>query len=93
MMHIDYRAPADASRLSLADESIDVFISFGVLQHVPREPTTAILREGRRVLNRSGRMVHTANTCDHFSHVDRSVSPIWQGREPERDDADGAVAG
>jgi SAM-dependent methyltransferase len=83
-MNIDYRSPGDATQINLPDESVDVLISFVVLQHVPRDPMAAILREGRRVLKKSGCMIHTANTSDHFSHVDPSLSPIHFLRWSER---------
>lgn len=75
-MGVDYRAPGDAARLSLPDQSIDLHVTFVVLQHVPPEPMTAILKEGRRVLRREGHMVHIANTSDHFSHADPTLSPL-----------------
>lgn len=81
---IDYRAPCDAARLSLPDESIDLHVTFVVLQHVPPEPIVNILREGRRVLRRDGHMVHIANTGDHFAHADPSLSPLHFLRYSER---------
>ena len=85
VMGIDYRSPADATRMPMPDEIFDVYVSFVVLQHVPPEPMLAILKEARRLLKKDGRMVHFSNTSDHFSHVDSSLSPInflrWSERE------------
>ncbi|MEZ4439911.1 MAG: methyltransferase domain-containing protein [Polyangiaceae bacterium] len=83
-LDIDYRSPADASRLDLPDGSVDAHFSFVVLQHVPRREILAILREGRRVLKQDGRMIHVANTGDHFAHVDPSLSPLHFLRYSER---------
>ncbi|HHH28069.1 MAG TPA: methyltransferase domain-containing protein [Polyangiaceae bacterium] len=76
VMNVVYLAPADATSLDLPDESFDVMTTFVVLQHLPPEPMRAILRAGRRLLQKSGAMVHTANTGDHFAHVDASLSPL-----------------
>ncbi|MCY3860232.1 MAG: hypothetical protein OXG25_15135, partial [Gammaproteobacteria bacterium] len=37
LCRIDYRAPADAAALDLADRSIDVHLSRAVLEHVPQD--------------------------------------------------------
>lgn len=84
-MGIDYRAPGDAAWLSLPDQSIDLHVTFVVLQHVPPKPMVDILKEGRRVLRRDGHMVHIANTSDHFSHADPSLSPLHFLRYSERE--------
>jgi len=83
-MGVDYRAPADAAWLSLPDRSIDLHVSFVVMQHVPPKPMLDILCEGRRVLKRTGHMVHIANTSDHFSHADPALSPLHFLRYSER---------
>ncbi|MEM1034082.1 MAG: class I SAM-dependent methyltransferase [Myxococcota bacterium] len=73
---IRYRAPADAAALPLREGTIDLVVTFVVLQHVPPDPMVAILREGRRLLREDGEMVHIANTSDHFSHADPALSPL-----------------
>lgn len=83
-MSVDYRAPADATALDLPDASFDVMTTFVVLQHVPPEPMKAILRASRRLLRKSGAMVHFANTGDHFAHVDDALSPLHFLRWSER---------
>lgn len=84
VMNVDYRAPADGARLPLDDRSIDLMVTFVVLQHVPPDPMRAILEEGRRLLRDDGCMIHTANTGDHFAHVDSSLSPLEFLRWSER---------
>lgn len=83
-MRIDYRAPCDATALDLPDESFDVMTTFVVLQHVPPAPMKAILGAGRRLLKKTGAMIHAANTGDHFAHVDGSLSPLHFLRWSER---------
>ncbi len=73
---IDYRAPADASALDLAAESIDVHLSRHVLEHVPPDALAGILREAARVLKPDGLCVHLIDLSDHFQHQDSSISPV-----------------
>ncbi len=76
MTRIRYLAPADAAALPLAGGSIDVHVSFSVFQHVPPETLDGILREGRRILARDGRLLCYVNMTDHFAHDDDSISLI-----------------
>ena len=71
---IDYRAPADAAALKLADGSIDVHLSRHVLEHVPPDDLAAILREAARVLKPDGLCVHLIDLSDHFRYQDSSIS-------------------
>ena len=71
---IEYLAPADASRLPLADESVDAHVSFTVLEHIPPDTLIAILREGQRVLRPDGLLVHCIDFSDHSAHSDPSIS-------------------
>ncbi|MCY3946906.1 MAG: methyltransferase domain-containing protein [Anaerolineaceae bacterium] len=73
---IDYRAPADAAALDLADGSIDVHLSRNVLEHVPPDALADILREAARVLKPDGVCVHLIDLSDHFQHQDSSISRI-----------------
>lgn len=45
MRSIEYHAPADASRTGLPDQSVDLFYSHEVLEHIPRDGIVAILNE------------------------------------------------
>jgi SAM-dependent methyltransferase len=88
MAGIEYAAPADAAALDLPDRSIDLHVSFTVLEHIPPEVLRAIFAEAGRVLKPDGLLVHFADFTDHFSHADGSISsinflqfdgPRWQG--------------
>ncbi len=83
-MNVRYHAPADATALEMPDASFDVMTTYVVFQHVPPEPMKAILQAGRRLLKKSGAMVHVANTGDHFAHVDDALSPLHFLRWSER---------
>jgi SAM-dependent methyltransferase len=73
---IRYMAPCDAAELPLAEDSIDFHVSYTVLEHIPPDVLTGILREGNRVLRRDGLFVHCVDFSDHFSHSDSSVSSV-----------------
>ena len=71
---IEYRSPVDASRLPLTSQSVDAHVSFTVLEHIPPDTLTAILREGQRVLRPHGLLFHCIDFSDHSAHNDPSIS-------------------
>lgn len=73
---IEYRAPADAARLDLADGAADLHVSRSVLEHVPTEVLPPLLAEGRRVVGPGGLLLHGVDFTDHFSHGDPNISTI-----------------
>jgi hypothetical protein len=73
---IEYRAPADAARLDLADGMADLHVSRSVLEHVPTELLPALLSEGRRMVGSRGLLLHGVDFTDHFSHGDPALSTV-----------------
>ncbi len=73
---IDYLAPADASQLPIPAQSVDFHTSFTVLEHIPPHVIEAILQEGSRIVKSDGVFIHHVDCSDHFSHSDRTISPI-----------------
>jgi SAM-dependent methyltransferase len=73
---IEYRAPADASKTGLPDRSIDIQISYTVLEHIPGPVLVAILREANRILAPQGVALHHIDLSDHFEQQDPSISAI-----------------
>jgi SAM-dependent methyltransferase len=71
---IEYRAPADATRSGLPTGSIDLHLSFTVLQHIPRAVLVDILREASRVLAPGGLACHHIDLSDQFARADPSIS-------------------
>ena len=72
---IHYLAPADASKTTSPDQSIDIHISNNVLEHISPVALKAILLEAARVLKSTGVALHLVCPSDHFSD-DRSILPI-----------------
>lgn len=60
---LDYLAPTDATRLPLADGSVDVVVSNASLEHV-RDPA-GVIRESWRVLAKGGVGLHQVDLRDH----------------------------
>ena len=73
---IRYHAPADATRTSLDDGSVDVAFSNSVLEHVPPEALAPLYREAMRVLRPGGLMFHSVNCGDHYAYVDKGVHQL-----------------
>ncbi len=76
MCNISYIAPGDAANLDLPSNSVDFHTSRNVFEHIPRHTLVSILNEGNRVVRNDGLFVHTIDYSDHFSHSDKSISPI-----------------
>jgi SAM-dependent methyltransferase len=73
---IQYVAPADASHLAIPSRSIDLHVSFTVLEHIPPDALASILKEARRVLAPGGLLLHIIDPSDHFSHDDGSITAV-----------------
>ena len=73
---IRYLSPGDAAGMDLADDSIDLHVSYEVFEHIPGPVLEAILREGSRVISTRGLLVHYIDFSDHFAHSDSSIGPI-----------------
>lgn len=76
LINLDYVSPADASNLSLPNQSIDYHISLNVFEHIPQDVLVAILKEAKRLLKTDGAMIHFIDPSDHFAHTDESISDI-----------------
>ncbi len=74
--NIDYRAPADAAKTGLPDESIDCHFSVTTLEHIGPEALRAIFTEARRILKDDGLAVHLIDMSDHFQHQDSAITKI-----------------
>jgi SAM-dependent methyltransferase len=75
---------ADAQRLPLPDESVDVAMAMHMLYHVPDVP--AAIRELRRITKRGGTVLASTNSSDHLAEIhellDAAVSSQLDRRVP-----------
>ena len=75
-MNVEYLSPADASKLPLAQGTIDLHVSHTVLEHIPPGVISDILVEARRVMRPGGLLIHNIDPSDHFSHDDEAITKI-----------------
>ena len=76
LCHINYIAPGDAAKTSLAEESIDFHTSYTVFEHIEPTKLKLILEEGNRIIKKNGLFIHRIDYSDHFSHKDKAISYI-----------------
>jgi hypothetical protein len=74
--NISYLAPADAQRIRMASDSIDIQTSYTVFEHIPRNVLVGILKEASRLLGKRGVALHHVDLSDHYAHDDPSISYI-----------------
>ncbi len=70
----EYVVESTGSLERFADESFQLVVSAGVLEHVHRAAIPKFVAEMYRVLKRNGWAVHSIDTSDHLSHYDTAVS-------------------
>ena len=68
-----YVVHPDGSLGQFADQSFQLVVSGGVVEHVKRETLPRLFAESNRVLQPGGWMLHSIDTSDHLSHYDASV--------------------
>ena len=73
---IAYHAPADATATGLAEGEVALVFSNSVLEHVPAEGVSAMMRESDRILAADGLALHSVNCGDHYAYFDRSITPM-----------------
>lgn len=73
---IEYRAPADATKSGLADNTVDLVFSNSVLEHVHESVLAAMFAETKRILKPGAATLHSVNCGDHYAYFDRSISQL-----------------
>ncbi len=73
---INYIAPYDATKEILNEKNIDFFISYTVLEHIPKRSIESIMKNINKSLSKETIQVHFIDYSDHFSHSDTNISKI-----------------
>jgi hypothetical protein len=73
---IHYRAPADATRTGLPDQSVSLVFSNSVLEHVCATVLGPLMGESKRLLTPGGLALHSVNCGDHYAYFDRRITPL-----------------
>jgi len=71
---IQYKAPYDARKTGLSDNSIDCITSTNTLEHIPPNEIKAILKECYRILKKDGILSFQIDYQDHYSYFDKNIS-------------------
>jgi SAM-dependent methyltransferase len=74
LLNFEYVVESTGSLQQFRDNSYQLVVSGGVLEHVPREALPMLAKESFRVLKPGGWAVHSIDTSDHLSHYDSSVN-------------------
>jgi hypothetical protein len=81
LANIAYRAPSDACHTGLPANSVDLFFTHEVLEHVPEAVLDGLVAESKRVLKPSGVAYHAIEPGDHYtretSHINHFRYPEW----------------
>jgi SAM-dependent methyltransferase len=75
LLGFEYVVESSGSLSQFPNDSFQLVVSGGVLEHVKREALPHLTAETRRILKPQGWAVHSIDTADHLEHYDRSVSP------------------
>jgi Methyltransferase domain len=67
---IHYQAPCDARRTAFPTGFLDLYLSYNVFEHVPKEELSAILAESFRLLKPGAISVHCIDLQDHWAYAD-----------------------
>jgi len=74
-MNIHFRV-REAQQTDLESGSIDLFVSTGVLEYIPREVLKSILLEFKRIGTTHAIQSHYLNLCDQYSYFDPAITPF-----------------
>lgn len=73
---IYYHAPGDAARSGISSESLDLYFSIAVFEHVPIDAIKAMLREAYRTLRPGGLTYHLIGLFDHYTTMDPTITRV-----------------
>jgi SAM-dependent methyltransferase len=74
LLGFKYVVETSGSLSQFFEDSFQLVVSAGVLEHVKRDAFRTLIEETRRVLKPGGWALHSIDTSDHLAHYDRTVS-------------------
>ena len=75
VLGFEYAIESSGSLKQFSNDSFQLVVSGGVLEHVKREALPVLVGEMARIVKPGGWAVHSIDTADHLEHYDRTVSP------------------
>lgn len=82
-LNIEYFAPGNATHTKLADNSLDLFFSYAVLEHLPEQTIVDITKEAFRSLKPGSFYYNLIGLHDHYIAFDKTISRINFLKYPE----------
>jgi len=73
-LNLRYTVNADGSLFEFPNDSFDLVVSAGVLEHVDKDAVPAFVSEMYRILRPGGTALQSIDISDHLAHYDSSVS-------------------
>ncbi len=77
LLGFEYVVDSTGSLERFANQSFQLVVSAGVLEHINREALPVLVAEMRRLLKPGGWALHSIDTSDHLSHYDTKESPKY----------------
>jgi hypothetical protein len=82
-MNIEYIAPSDASRVNIPNNSLDLYFSYAVFEHVPEKVVKDITSEALRTLKQGAFYYNHIGLHDHYVSFDSKISKVNFLKYPE----------
>jgi SAM-dependent methyltransferase len=76
LLGFEYVVESSGRLSQFSDNSFQLVVSAGVLEHVTREAVPALIKETRRILKPGGWSSHCIDMSDHLAHYDTTVSKM-----------------
>ena len=66
-LRIVYLAPSNAASLDVQSKTVDIYYSYGVLEHIKPYQLKKIIKESRRIIKKTGISFHSIGLHDHYT--------------------------
>ncbi|TLD40949.1 MAG: hypothetical protein JETT_2784 [Candidatus Jettenia ecosi] len=82
-LNVQYRAPEDATYTKIPDNSLDLFFSYAVLEHVPENIVIGLTQEALRTLKQGAFYYNYIGLHDHYVSFDKKITKVNFLKYPE----------
>ena len=82
-LNIEYVAPGNAACTELPDNSMDLFFSNAVLEHISKQVVIDITKEAMRILKKGSLYYNYIGLHDHYISFDKTISKVNFLKYPE----------
>ncbi|MBA4320979.1 MAG: hypothetical protein C0412_21520 [Flavobacterium sp.] len=82
-LNVEYIVPGNAARTGLPDNTLDLFFSHAVLEHIPEQTVIDITKEALRTLKPGFLYYNYIGLHDHYVSFDKAISQVNFLKYPE----------